>query len=103
VNLFTRWRRGRREEVENRVLAALQADEWTSDFDLWRTTRIRCGRLYPTLKRLEEHGWVQGDWAEGSTRPRRRMYRRTDGEALRQAISNLSDDDLHRLIRGRGT
>jgi len=68
------WRRRGSVDAQARVLLALKhADDWCFGLDLMRTCRMRAGRLYPALMRLEEHGLVQAIWQEGD-RPRR-MYR----------------------------
>lgn len=86
MNPIAERRTRRRQELEDQILTALNTDEWTYGYDLWSTTRIRAGRMYPTLKRLEEGGWVESTWDDGSAsrlRLRRAMYRRTlGGEAL---------------------
>ena len=45
--------------------------------------------LYPTLYRLENHGWIKGEWVEEPGQRRRRFYRLTgDGvEVLAQQRS----------------
>ena len=39
--------------------------------------RFHVASLYPTLYRLERHGWIRGEWEPAGGR-RRRFYRLTD-------------------------
>ena len=53
--------------------------------EIARATGLKGGSLYPILSRLEEAGWVQGEW-EGidphdEGRPPRRYYAITDAGA----------------------
>jgi len=41
------------------------------------------GTLYPVLYRLEEKGWIKGEWEAGDGQRRRRVYRVT-GRGRRQ-------------------
>jgi PadR family transcriptional regulator, regulatory protein PadR len=68
--------------------------------ELAKAARISSGTLYPILDRLEEAGWIEGDWedidpsVEG--RPRRRYYTLTASgsheavTALRIATARLA-------------
>lgn len=46
--------------------------------ELGEAARLRTGSLYPILARLEDAGWLRGEWEETSPRatgrPRRRYY-----------------------------
>ena len=39
--------------------------------------RVQQGSLYPALARLEEQGWIAGDWATTENNRRARYYRLT--------------------------
>ena len=43
-------------------------------YDICRLARVRSGRMYPILARLETAGVVESWWV-GETEPRRRRYR----------------------------
>jgi PadR family transcriptional regulator, regulatory protein PadR len=75
---FQSWRIKRQTDAESRVLSVLESEGWTYGLDLSRLTRMRSGRLYPTLDRLEESGLVEAKWDDEEVRPglRRRLYRR---------------------------
>ena len=49
--------------------------------ELMREADVKSGSLYPILDRLEDEGWVAGEWEETTAqeagRPRRRYYRLT--------------------------
>ena len=50
--------------------------------DIVETTGLGGGTVYKTLSRLEERGWISGEWedaqvAEEERRPRRRFYELT--------------------------
>ncbi|WP_336885138.1 PadR family transcriptional regulator [Caldalkalibacillus salinus] len=47
--------------------------------------RFKEGTLYPTLKRLETHGWVESYWQQSNDGPRRKYYSitKTGKSALR--------------------
>ena len=38
---------------------------------------VQPGSLFPALHRLEEDGWIEGQWGESDTRRRARYYRIT--------------------------
>lgn len=50
--------------------------------DIMLTSGLSSGTLYPLLKRLEDAGWIDGEWEDGDPadmkRPRRRLYTMTD-------------------------
>jgi DNA-binding PadR family transcriptional regulator len=76
---FTR----RRKNAEERIVLALWAlsphrePSWSYGLDLMRIARLRAGRFYPALGRLEAAGAVEAQWdpAEPNEKRRRRMYR----------------------------
>ncbi|WP_211661800.1 PadR family transcriptional regulator [Modestobacter muralis] len=49
--------------------------------ELMREADVKSGSLYPILDRLEDEGWVVGQWeettAQAAGRPRRRYYQLT--------------------------
>lgn len=49
-----------------------------SGADIFNRTRMFSGTLYPILGRLEEAGWIKGEWEKidpsKAGRPRRRLY-----------------------------
>lgn len=52
--------------------------------EIMRLADIKSGTLYPILERLEEAGWISGEWGDDSSGPRRRYYTLT-GEGAREA------------------
>ena len=78
MSRIANWRTGRRRETELIVLGAMDGDGWHYVYDVKRRARIRWGRVYPTLWRLEERGEVEAKWDDSEQPPpkhRRRMYR----------------------------
>lgn len=72
------WFRRRQLEAETLILSALDlAGGWAYSLDLMRTCRMRAGRFYPALGRLEDAGLVEAKWdeSEPNAKRRRRMYR----------------------------
>jgi PadR family transcriptional regulator, regulatory protein PadR len=57
--------------------------------DISKQAELKTGTIYPILTRLEEAGWVVSNWEEADPRttgrPRRRLYKLTDGGAERAA------------------
>ena len=48
--------------------------------EMMKATGLSSGSLYPILQRLEDDGWIEGDWEllpDDAQRPRRRYYRLT--------------------------
>ena len=49
--------------------------------ELMREADVKSGSLYPILDRLEDEGWIVGEWEQttpqAAGRPRRRYYRLT--------------------------
>jgi transcriptional regulator len=39
--------------------------------------RVNPGSLFPALHRMEEEGWIEGEWGESENRRRARFYRLT--------------------------
>jgi DNA-binding PadR family transcriptional regulator len=81
VSLLERYRLMRRRHKVNassRILAALADGEWHYGLDMMRATRMRSGRFYPALERLEDGGVVEARWDDSEDPPpkyRRRLYR----------------------------
>jgi PadR family transcriptional regulator PadR len=55
--------------------------------------RVLPGSLFPALHRLEQEGWIAGEWGESENRRRARFYRLTDAghERLGDERRNWSD------------
>jgi DNA-binding PadR family transcriptional regulator len=62
--------------------------------DLTRKAKVGSGTLYPMLSRLEQAGWVSGEWEnidpQAAGRPRRRFYTLT-GLGQRNALNQFAD------------
>jgi transcriptional regulator len=41
------------------------------------TFRVQPGSLFPALQRLEQEGWIEGNWGESENRRRAKFYRLT--------------------------
>jgi len=41
------------------------------------TFHIKAGSLFPALRRLEQSGWIEGEWAASDSNRRARFYRLT--------------------------
>jgi len=71
--------------------ALLDAGEPVWGLRLVKATGRPAGSVYPILSRLEESGWLVGQWEDDTGRdgPRRRLYRFTvDGEpAAREVVA----------------
>jgi transcriptional regulator len=39
--------------------------------------RVQAGSLFPALKRLEQEGWIEGEWGESENNRRAKYYRLT--------------------------
>jgi len=39
--------------------------------------QVQAGSLFPALHRLEQEGWIQGDWGESENNRRAKFYRLT--------------------------
>jgi len=65
-------REERRRLAEHREYVA--AVDGMYSIDIGKRARVRVGRLYPTLWRLEDEGRIRGDFEPGPE-PRRRVYR----------------------------
>ena len=79
-----------------KVAAALMEDpterQW--GYELSKRTGIRSGVLYPILRRMLEHGWVEDGWEDqaeiSAKRPPRRYYEITGvGQA---ALTRILDE-----------
>src|SRR5258708_55541 len=68
---------------------------WKSGSDINRSLTIRSGTMYQILHRLEQVGWIVGDWEKvdpsKAGRSRKRLYRLTNlGEKMaRQALAEF--------------
>jgi DNA-binding PadR family transcriptional regulator len=89
------------------VLGALR-DGPTYAYAIVKETGLRTGTVVPILHRLEEHGWVAGEWEtprpEG--RPARRYYRLTDyalgfADLYGRPEGSGGGNDTPRLAMGR--
>jgi PadR family transcriptional regulator PadR len=60
-----------------------------------KSTGLKAGSVYPILGRLEEGGWLVGEWesAEERSGPRRRLYRLTS-DGRREAAAVVAAYDL---------
>jgi PadR family transcriptional regulator PadR len=87
-----RWSRVPRSD--RRVLLALLSGAANlSGYPLARTAQVRYGRVYVILDRLENAGWVTGQWGPGEVDKRRRFYRLTDdGRPRAMATLGLEED-----------
>lgn len=87
-------------KAEQRILDVLRnyPKDGCWGYDLMRLARVRSGRMYPILARLETEGVVESWWAwAAEPGPRRRRYRLVRkpspfAQALNEA---LTDDDVH--------
>lgn len=79
-----RRRRHQRQLADNwRALWALRDGHEHFGYDLWRATRIRAGRLYPALTRLEQQGLVRTGWEDASVKLHPRRWYALTPEGLR--------------------
>ena len=75
-------------------LAHPEAKRW--GYELLKQSGVKRSTLYPILTRLEDEGWIEGEWEdideEMAGRPARRYYRltaegqRCASEAITQAL-----------------
>lgn len=71
------WVQRREAEAESRVLAHLAKCPYGDfGYEISKATRLRAGRLYPVLHRLEEQGRITARWGQPirPDGPRRRIY-----------------------------
>ena len=54
------------------------------------TFAVKAGSLFPALHRLEEQGWIAGEWTESSDNRRVRAYELTAGGRKRLASEKAS-------------
>jgi PadR family transcriptional regulator, regulatory protein PadR len=88
--MMTEDRRVRMTQTTLLILEALTAAQPQSGTQIGHATGIASGSRYPILRRLEEAGWLTGEWEQidprEAGRPRRRFYRLTEfGEAQAEA------------------
>lgn len=61
-----------------KVLISLYADPGSSGASICKTSGLHSGTVYPILARLEEAGWIRGQWERDDPkrlgRPRKRFY-----------------------------
>jgi len=78
--------------------------EWHYGYPLAEQTGLKSGTLYPILRRMQEHGWLETKWEESEEegRPRRHMYRLT-GVGLRGVREVLGEARLKKLEAAWGT
>jgi PadR family transcriptional regulator, regulatory protein PadR len=64
-----------------KLLSDASRGDGLSGAEISRQTGIGSGTLYPMLARLEEAGWLDGNWEKidprEAARPRRRLYKLT--------------------------
>lgn len=79
VAAFLRNRRDqRRADAERRTLAVFRDGQRHFGYDLWKTTGLRTGRLYPALNQLYEQGLIHDGWETEHVGPLpRRWYQIT--------------------------
>jgi DNA-binding PadR family transcriptional regulator len=83
--------------AERRVLLVLLSGAANlSGYPLARAARVSSGRVYVVLDRLENLGWVTGEWESPDPlpdgRPRRRFYRLTGkGRSEAMAVLGLTE------------
>ncbi|MEU9884340.1 helix-turn-helix transcriptional regulator [Sphaerisporangium sp. NPDC051011] len=73
------------------VLLASSADDPVWGYRICELAGLGSGTVYPILERLEEAGWISGDWEQGDPtgRPRRRFYALTgSGRRLYEAAES---------------
>lgn len=85
-----------------RVLLESRDPVW--GLQLVATTGRKAGSIYPILGRLEEAGWISGEWEpdDARTGARRRLYRLTATGAT-EAPPVVSDFDARRARPAWGT
>ena len=75
-------RRVRRDVAQAAIVGVLADRHWWYGLDVLRAARLRSGRFYAAMDRLEANGVVESRWDPGPW-PRRRMYRLTQRTAPR--------------------
>ncbi len=60
------------------------------------TLQVKAGSLFPALHRLEQEGWIQGDWVESAEGRRVRSYALTRSGRRQLAAEK---DDWIRIVR----
>ncbi|WP_205718269.1 PadR family transcriptional regulator [Actinomadura sp. WMMA1423] len=60
------------------LIASAEDPPW--GYRICEEAGIGSGTVYPILERLEQAGWIEGEWERGQPedRPRRRFYRLTN-------------------------
>lgn len=77
-------RKPSRQTMDVIVLFLETPTEWLYGYDLSRRLGIPSGTLYPILIRLSDRGHLERKWVDSEIegRPRRHMYRITEGGAV---------------------
>ena len=52
--------------------------------------QVRPGSLFPTLHRLEQEGWIEGEWGESENRRRAKYYRITEEGREQLAVERVN-------------
>ena len=79
---------------ERRVLAALLSGASNlSGYSLSRTAQVRSLTVYRVLDRLEDHGWVTGEWEPGKPEGKRRRFYTLTDEGRKAALLFLRLED----------
>lgn len=83
----------RRTHATAEVLRTLEnANRALCGADISRQAGVGGGALYKMLRRLEDAGWLAGEWEDGDPRtlgrPLRRLYRLSPTGQLRQSLAN---------------
>jgi PadR family transcriptional regulator PadR len=79
------------------ALCAADPDEPPWGYRICEVTGLGSGTVYPILERLEEAGWILGNWEpeQPEARPRRRFYSVTN--TGRSEYENALNSRRHRL------
>ena len=76
--MLRRWLKERRDLDDGTVLGQMMYDrKWWGSHELGAELKMRSGRLYPSLRRLLEKGFIEDKWDELEPRRthRRKFYR----------------------------
>jgi len=63
------------------------------------TFQVRAGSLFPALHRMEQEGWIQGDWGESAEGRRVRSYTLTRDGHLQLAAEK---ENWTRIVQAMG-
>lgn len=62
--------------ARERILAALDTDEWRPGLQVWRSADVFAWNFYPIVLDMEENGLVESKWDSEPIDPARGGYRR---------------------------